>query len=390
MSSTSYKSLFLLIDCNNFYVSCERLFRPDLIGKPVVVLSNNDGCIVSRSPEAKALGIPMGAPEFQVRSLIKKYDIEVFSSNYELYGDMSHRVMQAVSSLVDGLEQYSIDECFVRLAPAHIPHALDIAQNIRTEAQHDNLFKKIPVSEVWGIGRHTLPKLDRFAIHTVYDLKKADDTWVKSRLTITGLRTVMELRGIPCIDEDNAPVPRRTLVSSRSFGSKIFDIESLQQAVSSFASRAAEKLRHEKLLAGGIAVHIRTSRQHMPFVNETVHQTFLSPTNDTETFIKAAISAVKVMYKAKTPYAKAGIMLFDLVSETNVQGSLLTLGTQVEDKKRIALMKSLDKINAVHGRRTIHYAAEGLGEQNWHMKQKNRSPRLTTDWTELATAQCKK
>ena len=431
MSSTSYKSLFLLIDCNNFYVSCERLFRPDLIGKPVVVLSNNDGCIVSRSPEAKALGIPMGAPEFQVRSLIKKYDIEVFSSNYELYGDMSHRVMQAVSSLVDGLEQYSIDECFVRLAPAHIPHALDIAQNIRrrvqkwtgitvsigvaqtktlaklanhiakkntsgifflngTEAQHDNLFKKIPVSEVWGIGRHTLPKLDRFAIHTVYDLKKADDTWVKSRLTITGLRTVMELRGIPCIDEDNAPVPRRTLVSSRSFGSKIFDIESLQQAVSSFASRAAEKLRHEKLLAGGIAVHIRTSRQHMPFVNETVHQTFLSPTNDTETFIKAAISAVKVMYKAKTPYAKAGIMLFDLVSETNVQGSLLTLGTQVEDKKRIALMKSLDKSNEVHGRDTIHYVAEGLGEQNWHMKQKNRSPRLTTDWTELATAQCKK
>lgn len=431
MSSTSYKSLFLLIDCNNFYVSCERLFRPDLIGKPVVVLSNNDGCIVSRSPEAKALGIPMGAPEFQVRPLLKKYDIEVFSSNYELYGDMSHRVMQAVSSLVDGLEQYSIDECFVRLAPAHIPHALDIAQNIRrrvqkwtgitvsigvaqtktlaklanhiakkntsgvffldgTEKQHDALFKKIPVSEVWGVGRHTLPKLERFAIHTVYDLKKADDTWVKSRLTITGLRTVMELRGIPCIDEDNAPVPRRTLVSSRSFGSKIFDLESLQQAVSSFASRAAEKLRYEKLLAGGIAVHIRTSKQHIPFVNETVQQTFLSPTNDTETFIKFAISAVKAMYKDKTPYSKAGIMLFDLVSETNVQGSLLTLGTQVEDKKRIALMKSLDKINAVHGRHTIHYAAEGLGEQDWHMKQKNRSPRLTTDWTELATAQCKK
>lgn len=430
MSSTSYKSLFLLIDCNNFYVSCERLFRPDLIGKPVVVLSNNDGCIVSRSPEAKALGIPMGAPEFQVRPLLKKYDIEVFSSNYELYGDMSHRVMQAVSSLVDGLEQYSIDECFVRLAPAHIPHALDIAQNIRrrvqkwtgitvsigvaqtktlaklanhiakkntsgvffldgTEKQHDALFKKIPVSEVWGVGRHTLPKLERFAIHTVYDLKKADDTWVKSRLTITGLRTVMELRGIPCIDEDNAPVPRRSLVSSRSFGSKIFDIESLQQAVSSFASRAAEKLRHEKLLAGGIAVHIRTSRQHIPFVCETVHQTFLYPTNNTETFIKAAISAVKAMYKSETPYAKAGIMLFDLVSETNVQGSLLTLGTQAEDKKKMALMKSLDKINAVHGKHTIHYAAEGLGEQDWHMKQKNRSPRLTTDWKHLAIAHCK-
>lgn len=430
MSSISYKSLFLLIDCNNFYVSCERLFRPDLTGKPVVVLSNNDGCIVSRSPEAKALGIPMGAPEFQVRSLIKKNDIEVFSSNYELYGDISHRVMQAVSSMVDGLEQYSIDECFVRLAPAHIPHALDIAQNIRrrvqkwtgitvsigvaqtktlaklanhiakkntsgvfflngTEAQHDKLFKKIPVSEVWGIGRHTLPKLERFAIHTVYDLKKADDVWVKSRLTITGLRTVMELRGIPCIDEDNAPVPRRTLVSSRSFGSKIYELASLQQAVSSFASRAAEKLRREGLLAGGISVYIRTSRQHIPLVSDGVQSAFLSPTHDTEIFIKATVSAVETMYKAETPYAKAGIMLFDLVSESNVQGSLLTLGTQAEDKKRMALMKSLDKINAVHGRRTIHYAAEALGEQDWHMKQKNRSLRLTTDWNELATAYCK-
>ena len=430
MSSTSYKSLFLLIDCNNFYVSCERLFRPDLIGRPVVVLSNNDGCIVSRSPEAKAMGIPMGAPEFQVRPLIKKYDIEVFSSNYELYGDMSHRVMQAVSSLVDGLEQYSIDECFVRLAPAHIPHALDIAQNIRrrvqkwtgitvsigvaqtktlaklanhiakkntsgvfflngTEKQHDALFKKIPVSEVWGVGRHTLPKLERFAIRTVYDLKKADDTWVKSRLTITGWRTVMELRGIPCIDEDNAPVPRRTLVSSRSFGSKIYELEALRQAVAAFASRAAEKLRRGGLLAGGIAVHIRTSRQHIPFVSDSVQQTFLSPTHDTEIFIKAAVSAVESMYRAETPYAKAGIMLFDLVSESNVQGSLLTLATQETDKKRTALMKSLDRINMIHGRRVIHYAVEGLGEQNWHMKQKNRSPRQTTDWRELAIAHCK-
>ena len=430
MSSTSYKSLFLLIDCNNFYVSCERLFRPDLIGRPVVVLSNNDGCIVSRSPEAKAMGIPMGAPEFQVRPLIKKYDIEVFSSNYELYGDISHRVMQAVSSLVDSLEQYSIDECFVRLAPAHIPHALDIAQNIRrrvqkwtgmtvsigiaktktlaklanhiakkntsgvfflngTEKQHDALFKKIPVSEVWGVGRHTLPKLERFAIRTVYDLKKADDTWVKNRLTITGWRTVMELRGIPCIDEDNAPVPRRTLVSSRSFGSKIYELEALRQAVASFASRSAEKLRRGGLLAGGIAVHIRTSRQHIPFVSDSVQQTFLSPTHDTGMFIKTAVSAVEYMYKAETPYAKAGIMLFDLVPESNVQGSLLALATQETDKKRTALMKSLDRINTIHGRHTIHYAVEGLGEQDWHMKQKNKSPRRTTDWKELAVASCK-
>ena len=257
-----------------------------------------------------------------------------------------------------------------------------------TEEQHDALFKKIPVSEVWGIGRRTLPKLERFAIRTVYDLKKADDVWVKNRLTITGWRTVMELRGIPCIDEDNAPVPRRTLVSSRSFGSKVYALEELQQAVSSFASRAAEKLRREGLLAGGISVYIRTSRQHIPFVSGGVQSAFLSPTHDTEIFIKAAVSAVETMYKAETPYAKAGIMLFDLVSESNVQGSLLTLATQEKDAKRTALMKSLDKINTVHGRHTIHYAIEGVGEQRWYMKQKNKSPRLTTDWNELAIAHC--
>ena len=430
MSSTNFKSLFLLIDCNNFYVSCERLFRPDLMGKPVVVLSNNDGCVVSRSPEAKALDIPMGAPEFQVRPLIKKHHVEVFSSNYELYGDISRRVMQAVGSMVDGIEQYSIDECFVRLAPAHMPNALDIAKGIRkrvlkwtgitvsigiartrtlaklanhiakkgssgifflngSEQQHDALFRKIPVCEVWGIGRKTLPKLERFAVRSVYDLKKADDIWVKNRLSITGWRTVQELRGIPCIDEDGAPVSRRTLVSSRSFGRKVYELEALQQAVSSFASRAAEKLRREGLLAGGMAVHVRTSRQHVPFVSDTIQQTFKVPTHDTEVFIKTALFAAAAMYKAETPYAKAGIMLFDLMPESNVQGSLLTLATQADDKRRTALMKSLDRINAVHGRRTIHYAVEGTGEQDWHMRQKNKSPGRTTDWKELPVARCK-
>ena len=243
MSSTSSKPIFLLIDCNNFYVACERLFRPDLKDKPVVVLSNNDGCIVSRSQEVKALGIPMGEPEFKARPLIEKHGIEVFSSNYALYGDISNRVMLTIASVVDEVEQYSIDECFVRLAPAHIPNALEIAKIIRervlrwtgitvsvgiaqtktlaklanhiakknilgifylngTDEKHDALFRRIPVSEVWGVGSRTLPKLERFAIKTVYDLKHADDSWVRSRLTVTGWRTVLELRGIPSIDED--------------------------------------------------------------------------------------------------------------------------------------------------------------------------------------------
>lgn len=430
MSSIRFKSLFLLIDCNNFYVSCERLFRPDLKDKPVVVLSNNDGCIVSRSQEVKALSIPMGEPEFKVRPLIKKHGIEVFSSNYELYGDISERVMLTISSVIDEVEQYSIDECFVRLAPAHFPNAFDIAKEIRervlrwtgitvsvgiaqtktlaklanhiakknssgifflngSDEQHDALFKRIPVSEVWGIGSRTIPKLERFAIKTVYDLKHAVDAWVRSRLTVTGWRTVLELRGIPSIEEDTAPTPRRTLVSSRSFGSKIYEKDALQRAVCAFATRAAEKLRKEGLFAGGIAVHIRTSRQQIPFVSETVQQAFVVPTCDTEKFIKAAIAGVEVMYRPDTPYAKAGIMLFDITSKANLQGSLLTLSSENDEKRRTALMKSLDKINAIHGKHTIHYAAEGLGEQLWHMNQNHRSPRRTTDWKELATAKCK-
>ena len=430
MSSTKFRSLFLLIDCNNFYVSCERLFRPDLRNRPVVVLSNNDGCIVSRSQEAKALGIPMGEPEFKARPLIQKHGIEVFSSNYELYGDISERVMLTISSIIDEVEQYSIDECFVRLAPAHFPNALDIAREIRervlhwtgitvsigiaqtktlaklanhiakkstsgifflngTDAQHDELFKKIAVSEVWGIGSRTLPKLERFAVKTVYDLKHADDAWIRSRLTVTGWRTVLELRGIPSIDEDNTPTPRRTLVSSRSFGSKICEKEALRQAVSAFATRAAEKLRREGLFASGIAVHIRTSRQQIPFVSETVQQTFVTPTCDTEKFIKAAIAGVEAMFRPDTPYAKAGIMLFDLTAKGNMQGSLLSLSSESDEKKRTALMGALDKINTQHGRHTIRYAAEGLGDQLWHMNQNHRSPRMTTDWKELASAACR-
>ena len=317
---------------------------------------------------------------------------------------------------------------FRSAGPAHIPNALEIAGSIRqrvrkwtgitvsigiartktlaklanhiakknssgifffkgTEMQHDALFRKIPVGEVWGIGRRTLPKLEQFAIRTVYDLKKVDDVWVKSRLNMTGWRTVMELRNIPCIDEDNAPVPHRTLVLSRSFGSRVYELGALRQAVSAFASRASEKLRREGLLAGGIAVLIRTSRQQIPFVSNIVQQTFPSPTHDTELFIKAAVSAVEAVYSVETPYANAGIMLFDLVCASSVQGSLLTLATQDADKKRTALMKSLDRINAIHGRHAVHFAIEGLGEQGAYEAEK-RFPRRTTDWKELAIARC--
>lgn len=429
MSSISSKPLFLLIDCNNFYVSCERLFRPDLAGKPVVVLSNNDGCIVSRSQEAKALGIAMGEPEFKARPLLKKHGVHVFSSNYELYGDLSRRVMSTIASVVDDPEQYSIDECFARLAPAHIPNAMAVALEIRkrvqrwtgitvsigiastrtlaklanhiakkgksgifwlngTEEKHDALFRRIPVSEVWGIGRRRLPLLERFAIKTVYDLKHADDRWVRDRLTVSGWRTVLELRGIPSIDESGIPTPRRTLVSSRSFGERITEKEYLRQAVSTFAARAGERLRREGLTAGGIAVHIRTSRQHIPFVEDTAQHSFIMPTNDSGVFIHAALAGLETIFKTGIPYAKAGIMLFDLSSRRGRQGSLLSLDAAERDSRREALMVSLDKINARMGRHSVRWAAEGPKEAPWHMQQEHLSPKSTTEWAELALAHC--
>ena len=428
MSSTSSKPLFLLIDCNNFYVSCERLFRPDLAGKPVVVLSNNDGCIVSRSQEAKALGIAMGEPEFKARPLLRKHGVEVFSSNYELYGDLSERVMETVASVVGEVEQYSIDECFVRLAPALVPNALSVAQEIRarvlkwtgitvsvgiaatrtlaklanhiakkgngifwlngSEERHDALFRRIPVSEVWGIGRRRLPLLERFAIRTVYDLKHADDQWVRSRLTVTGWRTVLELRGIPSIDEDGRPTPRRTLVSSRSFGERIYDLEQLRQAVSTFSARAGERLRREGLTAGGIAVHIRTARQHTPFVSETAQHSFAVPTNDSSAFIRAALAGLEAIYRTETPYAKAGVMLFDLSSRKGRQFSLLALDSAESDKRREALMGSLDRINARMGKDAVRWAVQGAEQAPWHMQQEHLSPKMTTSWAELAKALC--
>ena len=260
------RTLFLLIDCNNFYASCERLFRPDLANKPVMVLSNNDGCVIARSQEVKKLGIKMGEAVFKLKREIRRHRINVFSSNFPLYGDISSRVMRVVASVTGtDIEQYSIDECFVKLSPNQAPNALAIAREIRSrvlqwvgvpvsvgvattrtlaklanhgakklpsgvfsllrpEEELDSIFMRIPVEEVWGIGRQKLAMLNRFAITTVYDLKHADPQWVQKRLTVTGWRTQQELRGISCIEDDQIrPATRKTLVCSRSFGEKITD-----------------------------------------------------------------------------------------------------------------------------------------------------------------------
>ncbi|MBP3730215.1 MAG: Y-family DNA polymerase [Mailhella sp.] len=425
------RTLFLLIDCNNFYASCERLFRPDLANKPVMVLSNNDGCVIARSQEVKKLGIKMGEAVFKLKREIRRHRINVFSSNFPLYGDISSRVMRVVASVTGtDIEQYSIDECFVKLSPNQAPNALAIAREIRSrvlqwvgvpvsvgvattrtlaklanhgakklpsgvfsllrpEEELDSIFMRIPVEEVWGIGRQKLAMLNRFAITTVYDLKHADPQWVQKRLTVTGWRTQQELRGISCIDDDQIrPATRKTLVCSRSFGEKISDVTLLKQAVASFSARAAERMRREKLVSSAMLVFMHTSYFHEPFVSDSRQIVFRSPTSDTAEFIRAATASVEVMFQSGVPYGKAGVILFDLFERGKVQGSLLTMADEAHVARRNALMLSLDAANLRYGRGTVKFGAEGLGKGVWALKQDHKSPSYTTCWDELAVAKC--
>ena len=424
-------SIHLLIDCNNFYASCERVFRPDLAGRPVIVLSNNDGCVIARSSEAKALGIRMGEPAFTLKREIRKYGITVFSSNFALYGDISSRVMRTIAAVAGvDVEQYSIDECFVKLPPGQAHNAMDIAREMRSrvlqwvgvpvsvgiartrtlaklashgakklpsgvfsllrpEEELDAIFRRIPVEEVWGVGRRTAALLSRFAIRTVYDLKYADESWVKKRLTVTGWRTQAELRGHPCIEDGMLHPPvRKTLVCTRSFGEKITDKALLRQAAASFSARAAERLRAEGLKACAMSVFIQTSYFRQPFVSDSRQVVFACPTSDTSEFIRAAESAVEAMFRAGVPYGKAGVMLFDICEAASMQGSLLSMASEEQIARRNHLMASLDAVNRRYGRGTVAFGAEGLGRGAWALRQEHKSPAYTTSWKEIAEAKC--
>ena len=433
MRSTSSKpALWALVDCNNFFASCEKLFRPDLTDRPVVVLSNNDGCIVARSKEAKALGIPMGEPGFKVRDLLKRHNVEVFSSNYALYGDMSARVIDALEHVCPAVEQYSIDEAFVRFEGALLADPVAVARTMRettlqwtgisvsvgvgatrtlakiagdiakkgdgvcllpdpTSSELEALLKMTPVGDIWGIGRQLTKKLHAEGVTNALQLRNAGEQWVRKRLTVTGWKTVLELRGIPCINEDEAPTPRRTIVSSRSFAKKVFDREVLDEAVSHFTVRAAERLRREKLTAGGIEVYIRTSRHvnREDFYAAADQIPFLKASSDTGAMLDAAHRILNRIFKQGPAYAKAGVMLFDLAPRSRRQSSLFDDGKA--DARREDLMAAVDGINRRFGRGALRFGSEGPadGQADWHMRQERRSPGMTTKWDELPKARCR-
>jgi len=419
------KNIFALVDCNNFYASCERLFRPELNGQPVVVLSNNDGCIVARSNEAKALGIPMGAPLFKVKHLIARHKVHVFSSNYALYGDLSHRVMDVLRQMEPDVEVYSIDEAFISLPVTkewdRVKYAAELRERVRKHVsipvsigigatktlakianrvakkqaqckgvfdlvgnnQIDQVLQNTEVNDVWGIGRRSTEKLNSRGIHTALDLKRADATWIRKQLTVVGARTVMELNGISCIALENAPACPKSIITSRSFGHPVTDIDNLREAVISFVSIAGEKLRKQGVEADILNVFITTGPfddQARYSNNQTI--SLRRPTASTPELITAALQGLKSLYRPGYRYRKAGVMLAGIVKQGYRQQDLFSLFRPVEQEDN-QLMAALDRINGKWGRRTIQYGMTTAEAKPWSMQQTRKSPAYTTNWQEL-------
>lgn len=419
----SNQELIALVDCNNFYVSCERVFNPALIGKPVAVLSNNDGCIVSRSNELKALGIPMGAPGFKNEAIIRKAGGTLLSSNYALYGDMSHRVMNTLQSFSPDMEVYSIDEAFLglkgfidrdlsaygrkicRTVRKHtgIPVSIGISKTktlakianhvakkypaykgafVMLEAELiDKVLASIPVAEIWGIGRQYDKFLRQNNINTALRLKNADQKFVDHYMTSVGHKTVLELQGYSCIDLDDAPSAKKSIVCSKSFGKQVAGYAELEEAISVYISRAAEKLRMQNSVAGVLMVFLNTNRfKDSPQYNSSRSTTLFPPTAYTPDLIKCAKSLLEEVFLEGFEYKKAGVMLSDIISEADVPLSFLE--TNYLDDRRKHLMSVMDKINHQNGKDTVFYASSGT-KKEWQMKRALLSPAYTTRWKDL-------
>jgi DNA polymerase V len=420
-----------LIDGNNFYVSCERVFQPELEGKPVVVLSNNDGCVVARSAEVKALGVPMGIPWFKLKDLAKQHGIIAKSSNYTLYGDMSQRMHSVIAQFSPEQEIYSIDETFLDLTGFNrdlVAYGQEIRQRVRqwtgipvcvgigsskTLAKLANhcakkahvssmadgvtdlnqlsasglreLFRRIEVGEVWGVGRKIQERLVGMGIETVQQLKDSSLSRIKKEFNVVLARTVAELNGESCLALEEVAPPKQQIMSSRSFGQPVFLLEDLSEAVVSYTSRACEKLRHQHHVAGSIQVYVRTNpfKPDEPQYNKGVTVKLLHPTNNTFRLAEAALYGLKKIYKLGYAYKKAGIMLTDLCPEHQVPVDLFSGFDLPKTQKAKTLMATLDEINAKMGRGTVRSAGEGM-QKSWSMRSDNKSNAFTTDWEQLA------
>ena len=422
-----------IVDCNNFYCSCERLFKPGLENKPVVVLSNNDGCIISRSDEAKALGVEMAGPYFMAKPLIQRHNIAVFSSNYNLYGDLSWRVMETLRQLVgkENVEVYSVDEAFLDLPEmaaeelhtfaSHIRETVEQWTGIRVsvgiaptkvlakaanriakknkiasscimvldrEEKISAALRKTPVEDIWGVGRRYAKKLkDEWCIFDALQLRNVHEEFARTHLGgVVGVRLVRELKGIPTHTIEEELVTKKMIVTTRMFGSPVADLDSIREAVATYTSRAAEKLRRQQGAASMISVFVVTKEQDymLNFRQQgtlTKYMTLPAATSNTQELIKPAMELAAQLFEPGQRYKKAGVMLSGIVPDSSIQGNLFDAGGQNQSRM---LMSMIDNINFSQRDDVLKFAATGT-TRDWKMRQELRSPRYTTRWNELCT-----
>lgn len=414
--------MFALADCNNFFVSCERVFRPDLQGKPVIVLSNNDGCAIARSNEAKALGIRMGDPLFKIKDIVEKHHVTVFSGNMALYGDMSQRVRWVLEDYAPSIEVYSIDEAFLDLRGVDnvdfdayakeisakcwkmtsIPVSVGISPTktlakiasklckqyprlkggcyMHRPQDIEKVLRKYPIEDVWGIGRRTAPKLKDRGIMTAYDFTQMSESTVRHMLGITGLKTWNELRGVPCIEFEDNFETKQSICVSRSFSSEIYALSELQEQIANFASSLAEKLRKQNTAASEIAVFAYTNRfkDNTPQMNSNTLVSFITPTADQRTIVAHCVRAAELL-KEGYGYKKAGVVATKIIRCEEVMHSLFEDTQAIEKEQK--LTSALDAINGALGKGTIKLAVQGSG--NIKTANSNQSPHYTTLWSDI-------
>jgi DNA polymerase V len=421
LKSDDLKEIFALVDCNSFYASCERVFNPRLRKHPVVVLSNNDGCIIALSQEAKDVGIKMGAPIFQCRDLIKKHQVAVFSSNYTLYGDMSARVMQTLLDFSPEIEIYSIDEAFLGLKGFDFRSLSEYGYAIKkTVYQHtgipvsvgigptkvlaklanriakkqklgsfsilhhpdpDQILRSFNVGDLWGVGFQSQKKLERYGIKTALDLKMANPELVRSLLTVVGSRIQNELNGISCLSLEETEKPKKQIISSRSFGELLSDLNLIKEAMANHVSRAAHKLRAQKSVCLAMQIFLHTN----PFRSQDTQyygsQTIQLPSgmNETNQLIQYALTATRAIFRDHLKFKKCGVMLMDIHPSAEAQMDLF--GASSSEKSKAAIFW-MDEINARFGSDTVKFAACGT-KKHWQMRSEHRSNRYTTHWGEL-------
>ena len=417
--------MFALADCNNFFVSCERVFRPDLENKPVIVLSNNDGCAIARSNEAKALGIKMGDPLFKIRSLVQQHNITIFSGNMPLYADFSQRVRAVLRDHAPHIEVYSIDEAFLDLRGMEhndldafaktlshecrrltgIPVSVGVAPT-KTLAKIasklckqypklrggcfmyrpqdiEKVLRKYPIEEVWGIGRRHAPRLKEMGIATAYDFRSLTEEWVRKRMGITGVRTWRELQGIPSIEFEHIAQPKQSICNSRSFSTEIYDLRELTEQIAKFAALTAEKLREQNSLCRQITIFAATNR----FRSDEVQQygniliPFTEPTNSSLLIVHAAREAVREIFVGGNGYKRAGVIASQI---TAMEGTMRSMFNDAEQEQHRRLMQAIDSINRTSGDNTIVVASQGLNAIK--SNSEHRSPRYTTRWEDIPIA----